>query len=154
MSTTIYINFHILFMILSDIDIREAVEKREVRIDPFDEGTLTPNGYDMHVKEIEGTTEAKGFFLVSTEEVIALPNNICAQLWVRSSFARKGVFCSFGKVDAGFEGTLTIGCFNASNKKIELKIGERFIQIVFERMLTPAKRGYEGKYKGQRGIKI
>jgi len=141
-------------MILSDSDIIEAVKEGRLGIDPFDEGSLTPNGYDLRINEMRGDTGPRCFFLVSTAEFIRLPKDLCAQLWIRSSFARKGVFCSFGKVDAGFEGTLTIGCFNSGDGRIELKAGERFIQIVFEKMIRPAEKEYGGKYKGQRGIKV
>jgi dCTP deaminase len=141
-------------MILSDRDIKGAIEKGELRVEPFDEGLLTPNGYDMRIAEIKGETGPGEFFLISTMEYVVLPKNVCAQLWIRSTFARKGVFCSFGKVDAGFEGTLTIGCFNAGNEILELREGERFLQIVFEKMISPAERGYSGKYRGQRGVKL
>jgi dCTP deaminase len=141
-------------MILSDRDIKEAIDKGELRIEPFDEGFLTPNGYDLRVAEIRGETASGRFFLISTAEYLVLPNDLCAQLWIRSTFARKGVFCSFGKVDAGFEGTLTIGCFNAGSEMLELDEGERFLQIVFEKMISPAERGYSGKYRGQRGVKL
>ncbi|MDY6984848.1 MAG: dCTP deaminase [Candidatus Thermoplasmatota archaeon] len=141
-------------MILSDLGITEAIKKGELKIDPFDREALTPNGYDLSINEMRGFPEPKSFFLVSTTEFIELSGNICAQLWVRSSFARRGIFCSFGKVDAGFEGTLTIGCFNAGDERIELKKGERFVQIVFERMLSPAEKKYTGRYRGQRGIKV
>ena len=145
-------------MILCDGDIKEEIERKRIVIEPFDEKSLTPNGYDLTIEDVrslkkERKVKAKEWFLVSTKEYIILPNDVCAQLWIRSSFARKGIFCSFGKVDAGFEGTLTIGCFNANNNEIEIKRGERFIQIIFERMSSGAEKAYSGKYKGQKGIK-
>jgi len=38
--------------ILSDADIRQYLGKGEIRIAPYDEGHLTPNGYDVTIEEI------------------------------------------------------------------------------------------------------
>jgi len=147
-------------MILSDRDIKEAILKGEISIEPFNPENLTPNGYDLTVGEIfiEGkiVKEAKikpmQWFAVSTKEYIKL-KNVTAQLWLRSSYARKGVLSTFGKVDAGFEGCLTISCFNA-HQEIEIKEGERICQIVFEKMLSRPSKYYEGKYKGQKTVRL
>jgi len=147
-------------MILSDRDIKKAILEGEISIEPFREENLTPNGYDLTIKEIfiDGKTVYESiipkmkWFAVSTEEYIKL-KNITAQLWLRSTYARKGILSSFGKVDSGFEGCLTISCFN-TNKEIELKKGEKFCQIVFEKMLSQPSRYYEGKYKGYQNVKI
>ena len=142
-------------MILSDTQIRKEIRCGRLKIEPFNDKNITPNGYDLSIGESEvRSAEPMSFFRISTLECVSLPRNLSAQLWIRSSFARRGVFCSFGKVDAGFGGTLTIGCFNSSRDVIEVKEGERFVQIVFETMSSEAERGYEGKYRGQRGITL
>jgi dCTP deaminase len=64
---------------------------------------------------------------------------------------------SFGKVDAGFHGTLTLSCFNASDENVEIPIGDRFSQIVFERLESKPSELYEkksGSYHKQRGITL
>ena len=147
-------------MILSDRDIKKYILEGEIEINPFEELNLTPNGYDLTVGEIyiNGKREKKArikplkWFAISTKEYIKL-KNLTAQLWLRSSYARKGVFASFGKVDAGFEGCLTISCFNACNE-IELKEGDKFCQIVFEKISSQPEKYYNGKYKGQKEVKI
>lgn len=147
-------------MILSDRDIKEKILKGEISIEPFSLENLTPNGYDLTIGEIYIDGEVKKkvkikplkWFAISTREYIKL-KNVTAQLWLRSTYARKGILSSFGKVDAGFEGCLTISCFN-SWQEIELKEGERFCQIVFEAMLSKPSKYYEGKYKGQRSVKL
>jgi dCTP deaminase len=63
--------------------------------------------------------------------------------------------CSFGKIDSGFNGTLTLLGFNSSNEEVELKIGETFAQMVFEMMTGPAASLYSersGNYQNQKGI--
>ncbi len=82
---------------------------------------------------------------------------ITSQLWIRSSYARKGVMASFGKVDAGFHGNLTISCFNSNDEPLEIPIGDRFCQIVFENLSSVPSELYDkksGTYQNQRGIKL
>ncbi len=155
-------------MILSDRDIRAMVEDGEIEISPFSEDNLTPNGYDLSIGEIyvrrtnEHVKEGKiripplTWFAVSTKEFIGLSDKISAQLWIRSSYARRGIFASFGKVDAGFRGNLTIGCFNA-DREVELQVGDRFCQIVFELLESEVEKTYDkrsGHYQNQRGIRL
>ena len=155
-------------MILSDRDIRAMVEDGEIEISPFSEDNLTPNGYDLSIGEIyvrktnEHVKEGKikipplTWFAVSTKEFIGLGDKVTAQLWIRSSYARRGIFASFGKVDAGFRGNLTIGCFNA-DREVELQVGDRFCQIVFELLESEVEKTYDkrsGHYQNQRGIRL
>ena len=104
--------------ILSDKSIIELVKKEQIIIDPFNNENLTPNGYDLTVEEIEIPEKQKRTkeklsippgerFAISTKEVISCGENYCAQLWLRTSWARKGIICSFGKIDSGFKGNLT-----------------------------------------------
>jgi len=155
--------------ILSDIDIKEAIEKNELGIEPFIEKNLTPNGYDLsideiyirktdeHIKEGMAVIPPQTWFAISTKELVKMGPKITSQLWIRSSYARKGVMASFGKVDAGFHGTLTIGCFNSSDEPLEIPIGDRFCQIVFENMMSVPSELYDkksGNYQNQRGVTL
>jgi len=155
--------------ILSDIDIKELIKQKELGIDPFIEKNLTPNGYDLSIEEIyikktdqhikDGIAEipALSWFAISTKEFVKMGPMITSQLWIRSSYARKGVMASFGKVDAGFHGTLTISCFNSNDCALEIPIGDRFCQIVFENMQSIPSELYDkksGNYQNQRGIKL
>ena len=152
--------------ILSDKSIKELVKNNQITIDPFNDGNLTPNGYDLTIEEIEIPEEQKTTtknltippgerFAVSTKEIISCGENHCAQLWLRTSWARKGIICSFGKIDSGFKGNLTLLGFNASKTNVDIEIESTFAQIVFERLSTPAKELYEersGNYQNQKGI--
>jgi dCTP deaminase len=147
-------------MILSNEDIKKAINSGKICIEPFNKDNLTPNGYDLSVKDIYINNEIKKisiippmtWFALSTIEYIKLVDTT-AQLWIRSSYARKGVFSSFGKVDVGFEGCLTLSCFN-SYQNIEIKTGDRFCQIVFETLLSKPSIYYEGVYREQNSIKL
>lgn len=155
--------------ILSDRDILEHIKNGQIIIENYSDSSLTPNGYDLRISEVSipGCKEEikcgvavippKSMFYVSTVERIELPGSICAQLWLRTSWIRKGILSGLGKVDAGFCGTLTFMGYNVSNNEIELKIEDRFVQIVFETLLSPASLTYEkrsGNYQGQNGITL
>ena len=152
--------------ILSDGAILAALDVGEIEIEPFNADNLTPNGYDLSIKEIEiskGPKVTEGEliipkgkrFAVSTKERIACGPNICAQLWLRTSWARKGIMCSFGKIDSGFDGTLTLLGFNSGEEDVKLVTGETFAQMIFEMMTGPATSLYSersGNYQNQSGV--
>ena len=155
--------------ILSDNGILKAMKNGELAIDDFMENNLTPNGYDLTISEIKvgqnGDSQTEGevtiqpgaWFAVSTKEYVKLGPSITSQLWIRTTWARKGIISSFGKVDAGFEGTLTLSAFNSSDSVVSIPIGERFAQIVFEMLDFPSEKVYaerSGNYQGQRGVKL
>lgn len=154
---------------LSDADIRGYLAKGELRIEPFDEGNLTPNGYDVSIEEVlipsTGARIASDVarvppntrFAVSTREKVQLGRHIVGQIWLRTTWARRGVVASFGIIDAGFSGTLTFGAFNAGSEFLEMPIGERFAQLVFLTLDSPAAETYErrsGTYQGQKGVTL
>ena len=152
--------------ILSDEAILSALDGGEIEIEPFNADNLTPNGYDLTIKEIEMPNGPKASkndliipagkrFAVSTKERIACGPNVCAQLWLRTSWARKGIACSFGKIDSGFDGTLTLLGFNSSDEEVKLSTGETFAQMVFEMITGQATSLYcerSGNYQNQRGV--
>ena len=152
--------------ILSDEAILSALDVGEIEIEQFNSDILTPNGYDLTIKEIEIPNGPKVSennliipagrrFAVSTKERIACGPSVCAQLWLRTSWARKGIACSFGKIDSGFDGTLTLLGFNSSDEEVKLSTGETFAQMVFEMMTGPAAALYSersGNYQNQTGV--
>ena len=155
--------------ILSDRDIQEYMNQDDLGIEPFVEKNLTPNGYDLsidevyirktdeHIKDGIAVIPPLSWFAISTKEFVKMGPKITSQLWIRSSYARKGIMASFGKVDAGFHGTLTISAFNSNDTTLEIPIGDRFCQIVFEKLESVPSELYEkksGNYQNQRGITL
>ncbi len=76
------------------------------------------------------------YVLASTLESVKLPMDIAAVLYPRSSTNRKGLSVDLtGIVDAGWEGQLVIPIRNnTSSQVVKLYPGERFCQIVFEKL--------------------
>lgn len=155
--------------ILSDKDIETSISNGDLGIEPFDQKNLTPNGYDLsideiyikktdqHIKEGIALIPPLTWFAIGTKEFVKIGEFITSQLWIRSSYARKGIMASFGKVDAGFHGTLTISCFNSNDQDLEIPIGDRFCQIVFEHLSTVPDALYNersGTYQNQRGVTL
>ncbi|MDH3365163.1 MAG: dCTP deaminase [Thermoplasmata archaeon] len=155
--------------VLSDSDIVSLLKEGSLRIGGFCEQNLTPNGYDVTIEEIwipakdsrfkEGIAEIPGqeWFVVGTKEFLELPADIVGGIWIRTTWVRKGILSSFGRIDAGFNGNLTFSAFNASAEPVAVPIGERFAQVVFEEMRSAASESYDkrsGNYQGQRGITL
>ncbi|WP_297438924.1 dCTP deaminase [Thermococcus sp.] len=148
-------------MMLPDWKIR-----KEIMIEPFNEGSLQPAGYDLSVGkeaymngeliDVEGTGKVvippKTHALILTLERLKLPDNIMGDMKLRSSLAREGLLGSFAWVDPGWDGRLTLAVFNSGNEPVELFHGERFVQIAFIRLEGPSKHPYRGRYQGSQGI--
>lgn len=155
--------------VLSDRDLIARRERGSLSIDPFDPAALTPNGYDVSVAEVVVPGTGDRFhggvarippgvrFAVSTRETLSLGADLTGSIWLRTTWVRKGVVATFGKIDAGFRGTLTLGALNASEGSLEIPIGERFAQVVFEELSSPSEKPYGergGRYQDQRGVRL
>lgn len=153
----------------SDSDFLAAAREGRFRAEPWHPQDLTPNGLDLRVAQVlvpsvsaapvtsgTATVPPLARFVVGTEAVLAMPEDAVGSLWIRSSYARRGVLASFGKVDAGFRGNLTVGAFNAGHEPLQVPVGDRFCQLVLETLLSPPTRGYGsgGQYQDQRGITL
>lgn len=74
--------------------------------------------------------------LVSSLESVKVPDDLMAVMYPRSSTNRKGISVDLtGIIDSGYEGQLVIPIKNNTNSQtVRLYPGERFCQIVFERL--------------------
>lgn len=153
---------------LSDTDILRRIGDGTLGIDPFVESNLTPNGYDLSLAEIQlslarvatsGSVEVGPgkWFAVATRERVRFPPDLCGELWLRSSHIRRGIITSFGRVDAGFEGSLTLTGFNAGDRSLKLSVGDRYCQLVVVELSSKAAKPYaerSGSFQGQQGITL
>ena len=137
---------------LSDAEIREHLETGEIKLEPSDlSACLNPAGYDLRCSRTV-VLKPKQYMLVATLETVELGLGVVAFLHIRSSLAREGIVGSFAVVDPGFRGQLTLNLHNVSDKEVTLREGERIVQIVFHRLGSTAKTGYNGSYQNSKGI--
>lgn len=102
--------------------------------------------------------EPNEFCLMSSREIIDLPNGILAFVQGRSSVARLSVQTEqAGLIDAGFRGTITFEVINQSKYPIILYEGMRIAQIYFLKAMrsgrTYGSDGIQSKYYEQKGPK-
>jgi dCTP deaminase len=144
-------------MILSDRDIRVALDFKEIEISPMpSDDAFQPSSIDLRLGEgfisIDGTkladkqitVQPNDFLLASTLESVQLPSGIVAKLEGKSSIGRKGIFVhvTAGYVDPGWKGRLTLEIYNASSEPYVLKSGDKICQIRFMRLSSPVERMY------------
>ena len=151
-------------MILSDEEINNYVDKMDL-IHPFVEKQLTPNGYDVSIKEIELLREEKLMiqngnylipqktsFIVLTKETVNMPADIVGRLSIKTKYARKGFILSPGVVDAGFVGKLNLCFYNANDQPVLVEKGKPIVQLVFEKINKKVSKKYDersGNYQDQ-----
>ena len=162
-------------MILSDRDILCMLNSGELEIEPFDEKSLQPAGYDLRldktfaiytselldtrdrasiqykmveVSEKEGfVLKPHQFVLGSSIEYIKLPDDVAAFIQARSSIARLGVIIHFvaGFIDPGFEGRITFEMINLNNVPVKIYPKMRVAQIIFMKLPSKTLKSYRTK---------
>ncbi|HDJ67129.1 MAG TPA: dCTP deaminase [Nitrososphaeria archaeon] len=169
-------------MILSDFDLWNYIRSGRLRIEPFREDVVRENGLDLRIGEeiarmknseklldthahedieeyyvIESGKEfvihPREHVLLHTIEYIKLPLDLMGFVNLRSSYARIGLTIPPTIIDANFEGQLTIELIGG-DFPIKLYAGDRFIHVVFAKLSSPVEKPYEGKYQGQRGVRL
>ncbi|MGC8936025.1 MAG: dCTP deaminase [Candidatus Methanomethylicaceae archaeon] len=137
--------------VLSDADILKFIEEGLLKIEPLDPNSISPAGYDLR-SAISKILEPRSTVLINTLEAVELSTYVCGQIFIRSSFAREGLFGSFAFVDPGFRGQLTLSLSNLGDASIDIRAGERIAQIIFLSLLTPTHRPYGGRYQNSSGV--
>ncbi len=150
--------------VLNDSQIIEYCLGGKLISEGFQQGNVTPNGYDLTIDVVrhagietrEGLEIAPmGHFLVGSREFMNLPPDICAQIFIKSSMARRGIVGTFGFIDAGYRGNLTLSFYNSSQQPVMIEPGKKIAQVIFLRMDSPASQTYEkrsGNFQDSRGI--
>jgi dCTP deaminase len=156
-------------MLLSDIEIREALKKKELAIDPFSEQSLQPASYDLRVgkrvllsgeeKEIDLenrgsiTLKAGQFGLLTSLERIRMPNIMAAHIGMKSYYIRKGLILLAGlQIDPGWEGYLVLGVYNASPRSLTLEYQSPICTIDIYRLSVPVLHSFETGEEQKMGL--
>lgn len=132
-------------MALSDNEILDRLKEGSIEITPFERKSLNPAGYDLH-SALEVTIEPTKHALIACIENIRIGLDIAGTIHLRTSFAREGIIGSFGLVDPGWEGQLTLMVVNASDRPIKIRKGEPLAQLVFHKLGRAATKKYSGNY--------
>ena len=151
-------------MILTNVQIIEALEDGYIIIDPFLDKQLQGASYDLRVGHEGATTSSKklvnikesGFLVIQPGdfatvlvlEELRLSRMHTARFGLRSKLARKGLIPAIGlQIDPGYHGRLTVALANLSPKPISLSFGEDFVSAEFHQLSQPSTRPYNGPYQ-------
>lgn len=137
-------------MALSDREINAAIKTGQLAIRPGI-SRLNPAGVDLRVDRAL-TLKPGTHALAASVERVELSKKFLGILHVRSSLAREGVIASLALVDPGFRGQLTVSLYNAGDRQVKLRKGERFIQLSLLRLGRSPIQGYRGRYQDSRGV--
>lgn len=88
-------------------------------------------------------------YLVTTREKVNLPQNLTANLWLRSTLYRSGIILSGGNVAPGYCGELSFLFYNAGQAEMEIELGARIVHIMFFEVSGQTNE-YRGQWKGGR----
>lgn len=87
--------------------------------------------------------------LASTMERFSLPDDVCADVKDKSTWARRFVTVQNTFIEPGWKGYLTLEIVNHSFRFVRIRKGDPIAQIVFMRLEERTERPYAGKYQNQ-----
>ena len=88
-------------------------------------------------------------FLVTTNEKVNLPDDLTANMWLRSTLYRTGLILSGGNIAPGYSGELSFMLFNAGQAEMEIELGARIVHIMFFQV-DGKTNAYRGQWNGGR----
>jgi deoxycytidine triphosphate deaminase len=83
-------------------------------------------------------------YLVTTIEKVNMPQDLTANMWLRSTLYRSGIIMSGGNVAPGYSGELSFLFFNGGKAKMKIELGSRIVHILFYKV-----EGITNLYRGQ-----
>ena len=96
--------------------------------------TIDSTGYDLHSAE-KVTIKPRSVKAVSTE--IGIQNQylkLVSKIYSRSSLSMKQIEVGAGVIDSGYRGVIWVVLHNHSDKDVNVNVGDRIDQIVFEKI--------------------
>jgi dCTP deaminase len=131
--------------VMTDKEILEYIKVGKLIAVNFNEKNLTPNGYDLSAKlmnftELDPTLKV---YKIMTDEYLKIPEDIVGRMYLKSRYCRKGVWGSFGFIDAGFEGAIEFTLFNFPKEEFEGKTDSiPLVQVIFEKLGKNVEKSY------------
>jgi len=152
--------------ILVDIEILDALKRKYLRIDPFDQSALEPATYDLSLGSMAVVTTSSepidlavdgllkippyAAALVQTEEILALSARIVGRLGARSNLLQNGIIASTGpQIDPGFTGRIFVNLLNISDRPFSIRRKTRFLSAEFQLLAREPSRTYEGPHQNK-----
>jgi dCTP deaminase len=125
-------------------------------IEPFFERTaehgmtfgLSACGYDVRIAE-SFVLWPLMFSLASTIERFQMPNDCCAMVMDKSTWARRGICVQNTIIEPGWCGYLTLEITNHHFWPVRFIAGMPIAQIVFQKLDEETELPYRGKYQNQ-----
>ncbi len=90
--------------------------------------------HEVDISSMEYVLQPKEYILVSIDERINLPDNICAHIRPRTRYTRLGLIISDQHCNSSYCGNLKVGLLNATNYAIKIQKGVRIAQMIFEEL--------------------
>lgn len=145
-------------MLMTDGDIRAALESKKMAIGHYDLNRLQPCSYDARLGrqalvskdysliDLEKVNSMKlhpgDFALVMTEESFKLPLDMAGHIGMKSGLARRGLMLLAGmQIDPGFDGYLRLGLYNSSGRPITIDRQDPLCTIEFHALAKPVEKG-------------
>lgn len=144
--------------ILTDDEISDAIERGFLITNKtFNANCLEASSYDVRIGS-KGIIGGEGIEIDLKKDVLELspgsyggiislecfklPSNVCGRIGSKRALSYDGIILLTGAiVDPGYEGHLLFGIYNASQKKVLIRVGRKLCTIVFERLSkSPAKQ--------------
>ena len=88
-------------------------------------------------------------YLITTNESVNMPDDLTANMWLRSTLYRSGIIMSGGNIAPGYNGVLSFTFFNSGPVEMEVELGARIVHIMFFEILGKSAE-YRGQWKGGR----
>lgn len=113
-------------MILSSTAIRAAIAAGALKLEPYDESTISNAHIDLHLATPNANSEmiipAKGFRLAKTLEKITTNEMICGFMEGRASLAKQGISIEQSStfIEPGSDNQMVLEIFNASDEDVIL----------------------------------
>ncbi len=148
-------------VLMSNGEIKEAMESGELGIDEYILDNLQPASYDLRLGDqallsgqdkivkldtADSISISPGqFVLLMTKEHFRMPLTIVGQIGPKGDLARKGLILLSGlQIDPGFEGVLVLGAYNASPRRLILDYLDAFATVEFHKLAKASERGHRG----------
>lgn len=156
-------------MMMTDSEIKAAIEAEDLVIEHFHEPSLQGSSYDARVgdrallsgADSETNVRDKGsitirpgeFVLLVSREKFTLGSTIAGNLGIRSYYTRKGFVVLVGlQIDPGFEGHLVIGGYNAAPRRLTLDYESPFLTVEFHRLTRPVNKLFVSGDEQKQGL--